>query len=72
VDDKVIEQVVANVDDDDNAYRAAQGRAGRLPATDYSLFRRRLGEFLRRRGFSYEVINHVVAQLWQEKTGSSR
>jgi len=62
----VIEQVVADVDDEDSAYRAALSRARSLPRSDYQSFRRRLGEYLRRRGFSYRVISHTVEQLWQE------
>ncbi len=62
----VIDQVVADVDDEDNAYRAAQSRAHRLPDSDYQGFRHRLGEYLKRRGFGYRVINHTVERLWQE------
>ena len=63
----VIEQVAADVDDGDSAYRAALGRVRRLPLSDYQGFRRRLGEYLRRRGFNYEVINHTVERVWQEQ-----
>ena len=62
----IIEQVVNVVDDQDNAYRAALSKALNLPRTDYESFRRRLGSYLRRRGFSYEVISHTVGRLWQE------
>jgi len=66
VAEDIIEAAVDNVDDDDTAYRAAQMKARRLPATDYSSFRYRLGQYLRRRGFNYIVINRVVLRLWQE------
>ena len=62
----VINQVVADVDDEDSAYRAAQSRAHRLPDSDYQGFRHRLGEYLKRRGFGYRVITHTVERLWQE------
>ncbi len=62
----IIDQVVNTVDDD-SAYQAAVGKTRSLPRTDYQSFRRRLGEYLRRRGFSYRVINHVVKQVWQEQ-----
>jgi SOS response regulatory protein OraA/RecX len=42
-----------------------------LPLADYQSFRRRLGEYLRRRGFNYEVINHTVERVWQELGNSS-
>jgi regulatory protein len=66
VDDDVIEQVIAGVVDEDSAYRAALSRARSLPHSDYQSFRRRLGEYLRRRGFGYRVINYTVERLWQE------
>jgi len=62
----IIDQVVADVDDEDSAYRAALSRARSLPRSDYQSFRRRLGQYLRRRGFSYRVISHIVERLWQE------
>jgi regulatory protein len=66
VAEEVISQVVTPASDGDGAYRAALGKARRLPVSDYQSFRRRLGEYLRRRGFSYGVINNTVQQLWQE------
>jgi len=66
VAEEVISQVVTPASDGEGAYRAALGKARRLPVSDYQSFRRRLGEYLRRRGFSYEVINNTVQQLWQE------
>ena len=62
----VIDEVVRDTDDGDSAYRAALGKAHRLPLSDYETFRRRLGEFLKRRGFSYDVISRTVRRLWQE------
>jgi regulatory protein len=64
--DDIIDQVVGSVDDDRSAYRAAQSKARHLPLTDHQSFRHRLGEYLKRRGFRYEVINHTVERIWQE------
>ena len=68
VAEEVISQVVNPASDGESAYRAALGKARRLPVSDYQSFRRRLGEYLKRRGFSYGVINNTVQQLWQEMT----
>jgi regulatory protein len=68
----VIDQVVADVDDEDNAYRAARSRARRLPDSDYQDFRHRLGDYLKRRGFGYRVITHTVERLWQERKGGEK
>ncbi len=67
VADDIIGQVVAVVDDDDSAYRAARKKARSLPLSDYQGFRRRLGEYLKRRGFGYGVISYTVKRLWQEQ-----
>ncbi len=66
VNSEIINQVVDSIDNSNSAYRAALNRARRLPLSDYQEFRRRLGEYLKRRGFSYDVIEHTVAQIWQE------
>lgn len=72
VADEIISQVVSSFDDNESAYRAGLGKARRLPLSDYQSFRRRLGEYLGRRGFRYGVINNTVQQLWREmkETGS--
>ena len=68
--DDIIDQVV-NADDGDCAYRAALSKARSLPLSDYQGFRHRLGEYLKRRGFSYGVINHTVERIWQEQGGGN-
>ena len=67
VADDIIDQVVAGVDDNNSAYQAAMGKARSLLRSDYQGFRRRLGEYLKRRGFGYEVIRRTVERLWQER-----
>jgi len=66
VADEVIERVVADVDDEGSAYQAAIARAHSLPVADYEGFRRRLGEYLKRRGFGYGVIKNTVKKVWEE------
>jgi len=68
----ITDQVVDAIDDEDSAYRAAQSKVRNLPRSDYQLFQRRLGEYLKRRGFGYRVINHTVERLWQEQGGVPR
>jgi len=59
-------QSVATLVDDDAAYRAALRRAIPLAALTYTQFRRRLTDFLLRRGFDHEVTRAVVARIWEE------
>ena len=72
IDNDIIDQVVDTVNDDNSAYRAALSKARSLSLSDYMSFRRRLGEYLKRRGFGYAVINHTIEQLWQEKETRSK
>jgi regulatory protein len=67
VDEDTIAQVVDVIDDGDSAYRAALGKARSLPLSDYQDFRQRLAGYLKRRGFSYGVINHAVERVWQKQ-----
>ena len=70
VNGKIIDDVVTTINDNESAYQAALSKAQRLPLSDYRGFRHRLGEYLKRRGFSYEVINNITERMWQE-LGSS-
>jgi regulatory protein len=67
VAEAIVEQTVAAVDDSDNAYRAAVARLRSLPKDDYQVFRRRLGAYLKRRGFNYGVINHTINRVWEDQ-----
>jgi regulatory protein len=66
VADEIIDEVVSQADDIDSAYRAASRKAPNLAKQEYVVFRRRLGDYLKRRGFSYPVINQTVKKIWQE------
>ena len=66
----VIEQAVAGIDDEENAYKAALQKTRHSAPADYQSFRRRLGDYLRRRGFNYEVISRTVERVWQERGNS--
>ncbi len=68
----IIDQIADTIDDEDSAYRAALSKARSLPLADYQSFRRRLGDYLKRRGFSYGVINHTIERLWPEIESMSR
>lgn len=58
-------QTVAD-DAEEDAYRAARARARALRALDEATFKQRLGQFLARRGFGWDVITPTVRRLWQE------
>jgi regulatory protein len=64
VSDADIESALADYDEEDAALRAAQKRASRLAGLDRQTFNKRLGDFLARRGFNYEVSREVIEQVW--------
>ncbi|MFQ6016095.1 MAG: RecX family transcriptional regulator [Anaerolineae bacterium] len=66
VGDDLIEQALEGLDEAESAYRAAKGRANRYAGLEWATFRRRLGEFLRRRGFGYDAIHETLDRLWSE------
>jgi regulatory protein len=72
VESEVIDEAVADVDEADNAYRAAASKARTLSLEDYQIFRQRLGGYLQRRGFSYGAINNAVKQVWEERSGTEQ
>jgi regulatory protein len=61
---------VEGLDDEESAYRAAAKRLKGLRGQDADTFRQRLGGFLTRRGFSYDVTRRVIERCWQEIGGN--
>jgi regulatory protein len=57
------------VDEEALAYAAAQKRVRRLEGLERVEFQKKLGEFLARRGFGYEVISPTINRLWAERDG---
>ena len=64
---EIAEQVTKDIDDEEIAYKLGSNRMPALARLDYPDFYRRLSSYLAYRGFSYEVIKHTAALLWQEK-----
>ena len=59
-------EVVEGVDEAEAALHASARRAASLSGLPDAEFRRRLGDFLRRRGFDYETIRLTVELRWRE------
>ena len=66
LDEEAIHSAMENVDDEASAYEAAQKRAVRFKGLEWNDFRKKLSEYLARRGYSYSVIAPVVARIWNE------
>ena len=69
VEREVVDELVDDEQDEQRALRAGRKKALSLVHTsdmDYATFRNRLGPYLQRRGFGYEVATRTVRALWQE------
>jgi len=72
ISDEIIEEVLeALVDEESLAYQAGLKRAKKLARYDWQDFRKKLGAFLARRGFSYAVISPLLPRLWDEVKGET-
>ena len=64
--DEAAQSALAAVNDEVLAYEAGLKKMHRLRDLEWNEFRRKLSEFLARRGFPYSVIAPVVSRLWNE------
>lgn len=68
-----IQNALASIQDEpDLAHQAGIRYADRLADLDWETFRRRLGGYLTRRGFSYGTVAPVVKQIWKELHSSEQ
>lgn len=56
----------ATIKENELAFQAAQKRIRYYQDLEWPQFRQKLGSYLARRGFSYEIISVVVERVWQE------
>ena len=63
---RMAEEATADVSDEEAAYEAARRRLRTLRGLAQARFRERLGAFLTRRGFSYDVSRRTIERCWAE------
>lgn len=67
VSEAVIAQVLeTTATDEELAYKAAQKQVKKYINLEWQDFRRKLGSFLARRGFSYTTVNLTIDKIWAE------
>ena len=72
IPDDVIENTLSEMlPEEDLAYQAGLKYARKLTDSDRYAFFRKLGGFLGRRGFSYDVIKPVASRLWEERENNN-
>jgi regulatory protein len=72
LDDEAIQNSLSAVDEEALAYEAALKRATRFKDLEWNEFRKKLSEFLARRGFSYSVIAPIVSKIWNETNADTQ
>jgi regulatory protein len=72
LDNETIQASLSDVDEEALAYEAGLKRATRFKGQEWSEFRKKLSEFLARRGFSYSVIAPIVSRIWSEIKAESQ
>jgi regulatory protein len=71
IDRDTVREALAPLDERQAAYRAAEKKARSLQGLEFPDFRQRLGDFLLRRGFDYEVVRETVTHLWRQIAASA-
>jgi len=74
VERDVVDELVNDELDEERALRAGRKKAITLlnaSNIDYATFRNRLGSFLQRRGFGYQIVTKTVRELWKELKAES-
>jgi len=67
LNDAAIEKALVGLNEEVLAYRAALKQSRRYVGNETRDFHNKLGRYLARRGFSYDIIKGVVARVWEEK-----
>jgi regulatory protein len=66
LNDESARSALESVDDEALAYEAARKRVARFKDLEWNEFRKKMSDFLARRGFSYSVVAPVVSRIWNE------
>ncbi len=65
IPDHLIQSAIKDVDDFQSAYETAEKRLYRYEDLPKLEFRRKMGNFLAGKGYSYDVISEVMQKLWE-------
>lgn len=66
-----LQTALAAADDETAAYQVAVRHARRWRTLPWEEFRRKLGDFLARKGFGFGIIKPIVERVWQEFTAEA-
>lgn len=66
VDRTIIDATLDTLDEEDAARRAAQAKARRWKQLPEPEFKKKLGQYLQRQGFSYTIIRELIDSIWHD------
>jgi regulatory protein len=72
LDESTISEALEGVDEEESAYTLARQRAERQTGLEPLELRRKLGQYLSRRGFSYSVVGAVLRRIEEENEEAER
>lgn len=72
IQSNTIEEATTGIDDRETALELARGKARGALLDDYKVFVAKVGGFLQRRGFGYDVAAEATRTAWTEAVGGSR
>jgi regulatory protein len=70
LEDEDISQAVEELDEEELAYQAVLKQLRKVETDDWQVFRQKMGNFLLRRGFNFDVVSPVLNRVWEEKQAS--
>lgn len=71
IDENVIEKTLADLDEDDLAWRALESKLRQWKHLAKPDFKKKAMGFLSRRGFNYEIVREVTDRAWESLDSSS-
>ena len=69
IDRATVDEALTDLNETGQALDVARVRAARLAGLEAQDFRKKLTDYLLRRGFDYSVVRDTVKRVWAEKTG---
>ena len=71
ITDSILEEVLSEIDDTENALQLARKKARSLKNLEKSAFQKKMYANLKRKGFDYETIRGSVTTVWNEMNVNS-
>ncbi|MDP2719466.1 MAG: regulatory protein RecX [Dehalococcoidia bacterium] len=68
IDSEIIEAGIKDVNEEDGAYRSGRKKLRIWSGLEYLDFKRKMGAYLARRGYPWDIIGETIKKLWEESS----